>query len=756
MKNIDTANHTMGRSAYIDDVLVPEATLYGCVYYSQLAHGKILQLNLEQAKVADGVVKIYTYEDIPGVNQIGGIFPDEPLFAEGEVHFWGQPVALVIAESERAARLGCEMITMEVEALPVIIDPREAASKEQLIMPPLEFKLGNTEESFKECDYVVKGVAESGGQEHLYLEPQGAVSTPLESGGVKISSATQGPTAVQRTASKVLGIPMHLIEVDVQRLGGGFGGKEDQATPWAVMTAIAAIDLNRSVKMVLHRIDDMRMTGKRHPYSSDFKIGLNKEGKILAYEVTFFQNAGAAADLSPPVLGRSLFHCTNSYFIPHVKATGYSCRTNLPPNTAFRGFGGPQGMFVIEAAIRKAAEVMGVNAWEIQKTNLLDDGKLFPYGQEAERCQARTCWTQCEENYDFEKMKSDVDSFNKESKAFKKGLAFMPICFGISFTKTPMNQASALIHVYQDGSISVSTGAVEMGQGVYTKILQVAAEIFSLDPSRITIHSTNTSRVANTSPTAASSGADLNGKATERACLELRQRFFVLLAEEMGGEAADFEIRKEKIFRKGEECDLDWVSLVDKAFLKRVNLSCQAHYATPEIHFDDKKSWGKPFAYHVYGTSITEVTIDCLRGRYVVDAVRIVHDFGKTMNSDVDLGQVEGALLQGIGWMTIEELLFTDKGRPMTDTLSSYKIPDIYCAPAEVDVAFLENSENPMGIFNSKAVGEPPLMYGIGTFFALREAMKAFSPDKSFDLSAPLTPEKVLVSLYADEMASVS
>lgn len=755
MKNIDTVNHTMGRSVYIDDVPVPEATLYGCVYYSQVAHGKILNLDIERAQKAEGVVKVYTSEGVPGENQIGGIFPDEPLFADGEVHFWGQPVAFVVAESERLAKLACEMISMEVEELAVIIEPREAAAKEQLIMPPLEFKLGDTRTSFKECDYVVEGVAENGGQEHLYLEPQGALSTPLESGGVKISSATQGPTAVQRVASWVLGIPMHLIEVDVQRLGGGFGGKEDQATPWAVMTAIAAVDLKRPVKMVLHRIDDMRMTGKRHPYSSDFKIGLNKEGKILAYEVTFFQNAGAAADLSPPVLGRSLFHCTNSYFIPNVKATGYSCRTNLPPNTAFRGFGGPQGMFVIEAAIRKAAEVMGMEAWKIQKTNLLEDKKQFPYGQITERCQARTCWIQCEENYEFEKKQSQVDSFNRESKAFKKGLAFMPICFGISFTKTPMNQASALVHIYQDGSISVSTGAIEMGQGVYTKILQVAAQIFSVGSSRITIHSTNTTRVANTSPTAASSGADLNGKATERACLELRQRFFSLLAEEGGADPGDYEIREEKVFCKGKETDLDWEGLVDKAFLKRMNLSCQAHYATPEIHFDDKKSWGKPFAYHVYGTSITEVTVDCLRGRYVVDAVRIVHDFGKTMNKDVDLGQVEGALMQGIGWVTLEELLFTDKGRPMTDTLSSYKVPDIYCAPGEVDVAFLENSENPMGIFNSKAVGEPPFMYGMGTFFALREAMKAFIPDKTYPLSAPMTPEKVLMSLYGDEVVKL-
>jgi xanthine dehydrogenase large subunit len=361
VKNIDTENHTMGTSVYVDDVLVPEGTLYGCVFYSQAAHGKIQNLNLDKARAAEGVVKIYTSNDVPGENQIGGIFPDEPLFAEREVHFWGQPVAFLVAESERVAKMACELISLEIETLPVIIDPREAAEKEQLIMAPLEFKLGDTNEAFKDCDHIVEGVAESGGQEHLYLEPQGALSIPMENGGIRISSATQGPTVVQKTAAQVLSIPMHLIEIDVQRLGGAFGGKEDQATPWAVMTALAALDLRRPVKMVLHRIDDMRMTGKRHPYSSDFKIGLNNEGKILAYEVSFYQNAGAAADLSPAVLGRSLFHSTNSYFVPNVKARGYSCKTNLPPNTAFRGFGGPQGMYVIEAAIQKAAEAMGVN-----------------------------------------------------------------------------------------------------------------------------------------------------------------------------------------------------------------------------------------------------------------------------------------------------------------------------------------------------------------------------------------------------------
>jgi xanthine dehydrogenase large subunit len=501
MKNIDAKSHLRGESIYLDDIPTQNGTLYAAVYDSPMAHGIIKSLDLKEAQNTEGVVAILTYKDILGENQIGGIILDEPLLAEHHVHFCGMPIALVVAETEEAARFAVKKIKVEIEPLPIITDPREAFEKGELIIPKKAFKLGNTEGVWSQCKHIYEGKTESGGQEHLYIETQGAYAIPTEQGGLKIHSSTQGPTAVQRAVAKVTGLPMHAIEVDVQRLGGGFGGKEDQANPWAALCAVAAQVLKRPVKYALNRMEDMRMTGKRHPYSSDFKIGLDKNLKIIAYEATFYQNAGAAADLSPAVLERTLFHCTNSYFIPNVTATAYSCRTNLPPNTAFRGFGGPQGMFVIESAIAKAAESLGVHPSVIQAKNLLETGDVFPYGQKAVS-EAKRAWKQAVKDFDLAKIQSDIEDFNAKNTQFKKGFAVMPICFGISFTKTLMNQARSLVHIYSDGSVNISTGAVEMGQGVNTKILQVAASIFGIASEHIRMNTTNTFRIANTSPSA--------------------------------------------------------------------------------------------------------------------------------------------------------------------------------------------------------------------------------------------------------------
>jgi xanthine dehydrogenase large subunit len=558
---------------------------------------------------------------------------------------------------------------------------------------------------------------------------------------------------VQRHTAKVLGVGMHQIEVDVTRLGGGFGGKEDQATPWGVLAALGAYLLKKPVKYCLHRMEDMRMTGKRHPYSSDFKIGLDKDLKILAYEADFYQNAGAAADLSPAVLERTLFHCTNSYFVPNVRATAYSCRTNLPPNTAFRGFGGPQGMFVIESAIAKAADELGIPAWEIQKKNLLQDGDTFPYGQVAQQCEARNCWTQAEQLYHPQEMIAEIEEFNKINKLKKKGLSYMPICFGISFTKTLMNQARALVHIYMDGSVGISTGGVEMGQGLNTKMLQVAQQILSVGPKRVKLYTTNTNRIANTSPSAASATADLNGKAVQMACLALNQRLRELAAKELKVEKLDeIEIKDEKVWVRGDKTGMEWNTLILLAYTSRVNLSEHAHYATPEINFDYLTEKGHPFAYHVFGTAITQVTVDCLRGTYEVDAVKLAHDFGPSMNTIIDRGQIEGGLIQGIGWMTLEEVVYNQEGRLLSNALSTYKVPDIYSVPKEVDIHFMHTAGAPLAIFRSKAVGEPPLMYGIGAYFAIRNAVTAFSNGHKPEFSSPFTPEKVLLSLYPDVM----
>lgn len=753
MKNIDSAGHTRGESIYLDDIPLLQGTLFGAVYGSPVAHGSIRRLDVSGAEQSPGVVRVLTFRDIKGENQIGGIIPDEPLFAEQHVHFCGMPVAFVVAVSENAAQEAVGKIKAEIDPWPVVTDPREAQANGELIVPPRTFRLGNVDQAWSLCTHIFEGRADTNGQEHLYIETQGAYAVPQENGTIRVYSSTQAPTAVQRAVSKVTGLSMHALDIEVTRLGGGFGGKEDQANVWAALCALACQVIRKPVKYAMPRTDDMVMTGKRHPYSSDFKIGLDKDLKILAYEVTFYQNAGAAADLSPAVLERTLFHCTNSYFIPNVRATAYSCRTHLPPNTAFRGFGGPQGMFVIEAAIVKAAESLDVEAALIQKRNLQRTGDEFPYGQRAES-EAHACWQKAEELYDATRLRREVAAFNDSHALFKKGVAFMPVCFGISFTKTLMNQARALVHVYTDGSVTVTTGAVEMGQGVNTKMMQVAATIFSIDPGFVRVQATSTYKIANTSPSAASATADLNGKAVQMACMEILRRLKEVAAMEFGVVADEVALQDGMVWVNGVVTEMSWKQLVLSAFVRRVSLSEHAHYATPGIHFDATKEKGHPFAYHVYGTAIVVATVDVLRGRCSIDAVKVVHDFGVSMNPLIDRGQIEGGIVQGIGWMTMEEVLYDASGRLRSNTLSTYKVPDIYSVPEEISIDFLHTQQDNLAIFRSKAVGEPPLMYGIGAYFALRQAIRAFNSSADLPFSAPLTPEKALMGMYDQQHVS--
>ena len=616
MKNIDSIGHVSGKSIYVDDIPLIKGCQFAVVLASSIAHGRIISLDFSEALAVPGVYTILTWKDIPGENQIGGIIPDEPLLAEEEVHFIGQPVAVIIADSELTARQARKLVKVKYAELPFRTDPREAFENGELLFPPRSFQTGDVDSVWESCDHIFEGTAETGAQEHLYLETQGSYSYPRENGNLMIHSSTQGPTVVQKSVARILGIPMNRIEVDVCRLGGAFGGKEDQATAWAGIAALAAQVLHKPVKLILSRQDDIYMTGKRHPYASDFRIGLSKELKILALEMQLFQNGGAASDLSPAILERSMFHVTNSYFIPNVKANGYSCKTNLPPNTAFRGFGAPQAMFVMEAAIALSANKLKIPARVIQEKNLIKEGDVFHYGQPAENANAVKSWKEVLSIFNIDDKLAGIEAFNQDNPLVKKGLAVMPVCFGISFTKTPMNQARALVHIYQDGSIGISTGAVEMGQGVNTKMKQVAARIFSVNPDRIKLETTNTTRVANTSPTAASSGADLNGKALENACLPLLQRLKQTAQIIINSPGKKIEIRNEEVYAEGATTGIGWEKLVQTAFLDRVKLSEKGHYATPVIHFDKKTEKGHPFAYHVYGTALITATVDCLRGRY--------------------------------------------------------------------------------------------------------------------------------------------
>ncbi|MBC7124878.1 MAG: molybdopterin-dependent oxidoreductase [Bacteroidales bacterium] len=748
MKNIDTIGHVTGKSVYLDDIPTLSGTLHATVVGSAKAHAKIININTDEAAKLEGVESIILYSDIPGENQIGGIIPDETLLAEHEVHYQGQPIAVVVARTERIARKAASLIHIEYEELEPVTDPREAKEKGLLLIPPRTFSMGNTDSAWDSCKYVVEDSVEIGGQEHLYIETQGAYAYYVEGGYIKVHSSTQGPTAVQRTISRILGIPMHMIEIDVVRLGGGFGGKEDQASGFAAMAALATHITGKPVKLVLPRHDDMRMTGKRHPYSADFKIGLSEDMKILAFETTMYQNGGAAADLSPAIMERTLFHSTGSYFIPNTRVTVYSCKTNLPPNTAFRGFGGPQGMFVIESAIAKAAEHIGIDTIEIQKANLLNENDEFQYGQKAENVNARKSFELASSKFDIQNLKKSVENYNKSNKFSKRGIAVMPLCFGISFTNTSMNQARALVHIYQDGSVSVSTGAIEMGQGVNTKLAQVASIVLGIDVKRVKVHSTNTSRVANTSPTAASSGADLNGNALRIAASALKKRLIEVAAEELGCNKDELNIENEKVTRNGEPTQLEWQKLIQTAHLKRVALTENGHYATPIIYFDKTKEKGHPFAYHVYGTAIITSTVDCIRGTYTIDDVRIVHDFGNSINPTIDLGQVEGAVVQGIGWVTMEELAFDKNGKLLSNSLSTYKVPDIFFAPKNLECIPLPTNGPDLAVLRSKAIGEPPFMYGIAAYFAIQNAIKAFNPKHNIKFDSPLTPEKVLMQLY--------
>ena len=749
MKNIDSNNHVQGKSIFVDDIPTISGTLFGTIFSSSIAHGKIIKLDISNASELDGVTAILTHIDIPGENQIGAIIQDEVLLAEDEVHFIGQPIALIIAESESISLKARELIEIDFEEYDPIVNVQDAKNNEHFILPPRSFKLGDISKVWEDCAFIFEGIAKSGGQEHLYLETQGSYAIPLENGNIKIFSSTQGPTVVQKIGARVLGISMNQIEVDVKRLGGAFGGKEDQATPWAVLSMLAVYHLQKPVKIILSRHDDIYMTGKRHPYETNYKIGFSEDLKMLAFEAEYLQNAGAAADLSPAITERTLFHSTNSYFIPNVRTTVYSCKTNLTPNTAFRGFGAPQAIFVIESAIKNAATQIGIPARELQEINMIVDNDSFPYGQIAKNVELKKIWKTAQDNFNFYKIEKEVCDFNDSNDNLKKGISFIPVTFGVSFTNTMMNHARALVHIYQDGSIGISTGAVEMGQSVNTKMIQVASHVFSVDSKRVKIESTNTTRVANTSPSAASSTADLNGKAVEKVCNTILIRLKEVAGKKLQAEPESIDFKDELVITNQKDTTLTWEEIIWEAFASRVSLSESSHYSTPEINFDKSIEKGHPFAYHVYGLAITTATIDCLRGTHVIDSVRIVHDFGKSINQEIDNGQIEGALVQGVGWMTMEEIVHNNKGVLLSNALSNYKVPDIYSVPELVEIIPLETDGNENAILKSKAVGEPPFNYGIGIYFALQDAIYAFNSNYKYDFDAPMTPEKVLLGLYS-------
>lgn len=735
-----------GEARFTGDLPLPAGSLHAMAAVSPQAHARFGRIETAAALAEPGVVAVLTAADIPGINDIGNLFRGEPLLATDEVHCVGQPYALVVAETADAAWRGARRVSADWQALPAIFEPRAAYAAGAVLQPPRTFALGDVDGAWGRCATVVGGQVELGSAEHLYLETQCALAIPRDDGGLKIHAATQSPSGVQKAVATMAGLAMHRVEVEVERLGGGFGGKEEQATPWACLAALAAIRLRRPVRLRLDRTDDMRLTGKRHPYAADYRLGLDAAGNFVAYEAMFYQDAGCSADLSSAVLERSLFHATNAYRLPNVRVTAASCRTNLPSNTAFRGFGAPQAIFVIESAIRAAARQLGVTPESLQARNLLAEGDTFPYGMVARNCRARRCWDELARRFDPAGRQQRIAEWNAGHGRQRKGMALLPVCFGIAFTATPLNQAEALLHVYIDGSVSVTTGAVEMGQGVYRKIRRVVATTLGLPEARVHVESTTTRAVANVSPTAASTGADLNGEAARQAALRIRHGLGALAAELLGGSADDAVFADARVSTAGNR-SIDWQTLVATAYSRRIALSALAHFATPGLAFDSERNRGQPFAYHVHGAAMLEGTVDVLRGTGRIDRVSLVHDVGASLDAATDRGQIEGAVVQGIGWMTTEEIRHDANGRLLTDGLACYKIPDLYDAP-EIDIVFLDDAADGSGLLGSKAVGEPPLVYGLGAYFALQAAIASWQPAAAGVFAPPLTAERIFGLLH--------
>lgn len=746
MKNEDMLMHVRGTSRFVDDIPVADNCLHAVLFTSPVARGKIRSLDISKAAAAPGVAAVYTHRDVPGLNQVGHVLKDQPLLAIDSVEYIGQPIALVAADTQRNARRAAALISADIEKLEAVFDPREAAKRGMIHGAKRVLVNGDPDAAFAKCRHIAEGRLSSGPQEHFYFETQRALAVPSEHDTIKVYASCQSPGTFHRHLAEVLGIPMHKVELDIRRLGGGFGGKESTAV-WVVAPAMAAFLLKRPVKLVLDRNEDIATTGKRHAYEYDYKLGLDAEGNILAYRIDLFQHAGACADISLAVLGRSFLHVSGSYRVPNIRATAVSCRTNIPPNNAFRGFGVPQGTFAIEAALHHAAELMGVDAEALKRRNLLRDGDTLPYGVKLSLVNAERCWETLDKSVNIAARRAAVSQYNRAHTDARRGLAVVPVCFGISFAQTALNQASSLVNIYVDGSVSVSTGAVEMGQGVNTKLRVIAARTLGAGVDKVRVDTTNTSRIPNASPTSASTGADLNGMATRMACEKLYARLRAFAAGQLKTDPAAVSIRDGAVYAGGKKTELSWEKLAAAAQWARVDLSEHAFYATPDLHYDIGAERGRPFAYYSYAVSLTEVLLDVVRGTYTIESVDVVQDVGESLSPEVDLGQIHGAVVQGLGWATIEQLRYGADGKVLTG-VNAYKVPDIKFCPGRFEVTLLKDSGNPYAVCNSKAIGEPPFVHGLGAYFALLQALRSVRADKPAP-SLPLTPEKAFMYLHA-------
>jgi xanthine dehydrogenase large subunit len=732
-----------GAALYIDDIREPEGTLHVAPGGAPVAHGRLNRLGLDAVRTAPGVVRVLTSADIPGRNDCSPVRGDDPILAEKTIDFREQVLFAVVAETREAARRAVRLAQIELDPEPAVITVDQALAIEHRLMPDYTFRKGDSAAALAAGPRRLAGTMKIGGQDHFYLEGQIALAIPGEN-AMFVHSSSQHPSEVQAIVAKMLELPQAAVTVETRRMGGGFGGKETQAAQWASLAALGAWLTGRPCKLRLDRDDDMSMTGKRHDFRADYDVAFDDAGNIHGYEVTLASRCGYSADVSSAINDRAMYHADNAYHLPAATILSKRMKTHTVSNTAFRGFGGPQGMVAIERTIDAIAWTLGLDPLDVRKRNFYGgEGRdRTPYGMRVADNVIHELVESLEKTSDYRRRRTAVASFNAGSRFLKRGIALTPVKFGISFTNIMLNQAGALVHVYHDGTVHLNHGGTEMGQGLLTKVAQVVAEEFGIDLDQVQITATNTDKVPNASATAASSGSDLNGMAAQAAARAIKTRMIAFAAAETGvpPEQISFHDNQVSIGSRA----ISFHEMARRAWEGRISLSSTGFYSTPKIHWDREKATGRPFYYFAYGAACSEVVVDTMTGEMRVLRTDILHDVGRSLNPALDLGQVEGGFVQGMGWLTTEELVFHEDGRLLTHAPSTYKIPCSSDVPADLRVALFKNSNREETIYRSKAVGEPPLMLGISVFAAIADALHSLAPGKPVPLDAPATAESIL------------
>ena len=746
VKHDSAPKHVSGEAVYVDDRLEFPNQLHIYARMSDRAHARIVRIDTAPCYEVPGVAIAITAQDVPGQLDIGAVLPGDPLLADGKVEYIGQPVIAVAADSLETARKAAMAAIIEYEDLEPVLDVVEALHKKHFVLDSHTHKRGDSATALASAPRRLQGSLHIGGQEHFYLETQVSSVMPTEDGGMIVFTSTQNPTEVQKLVAEVLGVSMNKIVIDMRRMGGGFGGKETQAAGPACMCAVIAHLTGRPTKMRLPRMEDMTMTGKRHPFYVEYDVGFDDDGLLHGIEIDLAGNCGYSPDLSGSIVDRAMFHSDNAYYLGDATINGHRCKTNLASNTAYRGFGGPQGMVAIEEIMDAVARELGKDPLEVRKRNYYGktERNVTHYYQTVEHNMLEEMTAELEASSEYAKRREEISAFNAASPILKKGLALTPVKFGISFTASFLNQGGALVHVYTDGSIHLNHGGTEMGQGLNTKVAQVVAEVFQVDIERIQITATNTDKVPNTSPTAASSGTDLNGKAAQNAAQTIKQRLVEFATRKWQIFEEDIEFKNGQVRLRDQYISFD--ELIQQAYFGQVSLSSTGFYRTPKIYYDRSQARGRPFYYFAYGAACSEVIVDTLTGEYKMLRSDILHDVGASLNPAIDIGQVEGGFVQGLGWLTMEELVWNDKGKLMTNGPASYKIPAVADMPLDLRVKLVENRKNPEDtVFHSKAVGEPPFMLGISVWCAIKDAVASLADYRAQpQIDAPATPERVL------------